>query len=47
MTLYIAPEVTKTLSCGSYVYDIQITFEDGDIDTFINQAKFVLVPEVI
>lgn len=47
MTLYIAPAATKTLSCGSYVYDIQITFADGDIDTFINQAKFVLVPEVI
>lgn len=46
MVLYIASTDTKTLSCGSYQYDMEITFADGDIDTFINRAEFEIVPEV-
>ena len=44
--LYISPADTKTLSCGTYQYDIEITMSDGDIDTFINRAEFEIVPEV-
>ena len=44
--LKIEPEDTKKLKFGSYVYDIEITFANGDVDTFINNAEFELVPEV-
>ena len=47
LMLYLAPEATSSLACGKYQYDIEITFADGDIDTFINKAEFNLVPEVI
>ena len=46
MQLTIAPEDTKSLDFGEYVYDIQITFADGTVDTFIPTAAFVLTPEV-
>lgn len=46
MTLAIASADTKTLACGTYQYDMEITFADGDIDTFINRAEFEIVPEV-
>ena len=39
-------EDTKSLDFGEYVYDIQITFADGTVDTFITTAPFVLTPEV-
>ena len=44
--LKIEPEHTKPLKFGNYVYDIEITFENGDVDTFINNAEFELIPEV-
>lgn len=44
--LEIEPANTKTLGFGNYVYDIQITFENGDVDTFIADAGFKLAPEV-
>lgn len=44
--LRIEPNDTKTLPFGQYVYDIEITMEDGTVDTFIDTAKFILAPEV-
>ena len=39
---------TKRLRAGwvPYVYDIQITFADGSVDTFIDRAKFIVTEEV-
>ena len=33
--LHVKPEDTKELDFGKYVYDIQITMNDGTVDTFI------------
>lgn len=44
--LELEPEDTKSLGFGTYVYDIQITFADGTVDTFITEALFKLTPEV-
>ena len=46
MLLHIRPEMTKNLAVGNYVYDMQITFANGDIDTFIDRAKLILTEEV-
>ena len=46
MLLRIEPEDTADLGFGEYAYDIEITFENGDVDTFIAAARFVLAPEV-
>ena len=46
MILELEPNETKSLECREYVYDIQITFANGDVDTFIDQAKLVLTDEV-
>lgn len=43
--LHLQPEDTKKLYSGEYVYDIQITFENGDVETFI-KGKFILEPQV-
>ena len=47
LMLHLEPSDTKELKPGMYCYDIEITFKDGDVDTFINNEEFVLVPEVI
>ena len=47
LILHLDPTDTKTLALGKYIYDLEITFADGDIDTFINQAEFNLVAEVL
>ena len=47
LMLYIAPNDTKQLPFGRYVYDIQITFANGDVDTFISEAPFTLSREVL
>lgn len=45
--LRIDPEDTKNLpQPSSYVYDIQITYANGEVDTFIDRAKFKLTEEV-
>lgn len=44
--LWLKPEDTKELAFGSYVYDIQITYANGDIDTFIDRAAIELTEEV-
>ena len=46
MMLVIYPEDTKELEFGNYVYDIQLTKENGDIDTFITASKLKLTAEV-
>ena len=47
LILYLEPNDTKSFSFGKYVYDIEITFANGDVDTFINNADFNIVTEVI
>lgn len=44
--LRLNPEDTKDLKVGKYVYDCEITFSDGFVDTFIKEAPFNLTPEV-
>lgn len=46
MLLTLDPDDTKDLAFGDYVYDLEMTFANGDVDTFINNAKFTLIPEV-
>ena len=43
--LHLEPQDTKKLRFGDYVYDIQITFANGDVNTFIS-GRFRLKPEV-
>lgn len=45
MILKLDPEETEGLQVGSYVYDIQVTFANGDVDTVIS-GSFSLLPEV-
>ena len=46
LILRLDPSDTKDLDFGDYVYDIQITFADGSVDTFITPTSFKLTPEV-
>ena len=46
MILELEPEDTKSLDFGTYVYDLEITFADGRVDTFITEAKFEITPQV-
>lgn len=46
MELVLNPEDTKNLDYGSYVYDIQLTKANGDVDTFITASKLKLTYEV-
>ena len=47
LELVINPEDTKNLPQPStYVYDMQITYENGDVETFIDKAKLKLTEEV-
>ena len=46
MILELEPSDTKNLQFGNYIYDMQITFADGRVDTFITEAKFKITPEV-
>ena len=45
LELSLEPSDTKRLAFGKYVYDIEITFDNGDVDTFIS-GEFELTPEV-
>ena len=45
LLLHFAPADTKTLPVGSYVYDIELTHADGDVDTFIS-GILILMDEV-
>lgn len=46
MLLTINPSDTKQLEFGNYVYDIQLTKANGDVDTFITASKFKVTAEV-
>ena len=46
MELVLEPQDTKNLDYGSYVYDMQLTKANGDVDTFITASKFKLTYEV-
>lgn len=46
MLLHLEPRDTKRLPFDDYVYDIQLTYASGEIDTFIDRAKFILTEEV-
>lgn len=46
LVLQLDPVDTKGLGFGSYKYDIEITFADGTVDTFIANATFKITPEV-
>lgn len=47
LMLVLEPSDTKGLQFGEYVYDIEITFNDGTVDTFIDEATFILSKEVM
>lgn len=44
--LELDPADTKTLAFGNYVYDVELTHADGDVDTYIAEGVFVLSKEV-
>lgn len=46
MLLQLDPSDTSSLKTGKYVYDIQITYANGDVDTFIDRATLTLTEEV-
>ena len=47
LLLKIDPEDTKNLPQPSqYVYDVQLTYANGEVDTFIAKAKFKITEEV-
>lgn len=46
LTLEITPEDTKSLEFGNYVYDLQITFADGSVNTFVTKASLRIEEEV-
>lgn len=46
LLLKLDPVDTSSLNVGNYVYDIQITYANGDVDTFIDQGTLTLTEEV-
>lgn len=46
MVLKIDPSDTKDLNYGFYVYDLEITYADGTVETFADKKKFVITEEV-
>lgn len=46
LVLYISAAESKQLAYGQYKYDIQITTANGDVDTFIDRATFIVTEEV-
>ena len=46
MILHLEPNDTKNLDFGKYVYDCEIIFSNGDVDTFINNQPFTIAEEV-
>ena len=43
---HIVPENTESLDFGNYIYDIQLTFADGIVNTIIGPNVFRILPEV-
>lgn len=46
LILQLDPADTKELDFDTYVYDIEITYADGSVYTFITTEDFILTPEV-
>jgi len=47
LLLHLEPADTKNLEAPmNYVYDIEMTYANGDVDTFIAKAKLMLMEEV-
>lgn len=46
LLLSLVPSDTKNLKFGNYKYDCEITFANGKVCTFIEDADFILTPEV-
>ena len=44
--LWLEPDDTKNLAVGDYMYDLQLTKENGDVDTFIDRGVMRLTEEV-
>lgn len=44
--LSLGPSDTKSLKFGEYVYDVQLTHANGDVDTYISEGTFVITKEV-
>ena len=44
--LHLDPLDTESIPYGDYKYDIQITLNDGTVDTVIPRATFTLLEEV-
>lgn len=43
----LLPEDTANLDFASYKYDVQLNTADGDVFTVINNATFIVLPEVV
>lgn len=46
LLLKLDPIDTSSLKFGSYTYDIELTFANGEVDTIIPYSKFNILPEV-
>ena len=46
LQLILVPEDTKPLDFGKYWYDIELTKNDGTVDTFIGPERFYITEEV-
>ena len=46
LALEFSPADTANLAYGDYVFDVQMTFANGDVDTFIDKGKLTLTEEV-
>ena len=46
LLLVLVPDDTKELPFGKYVYDIELTKANGDVDTFIYEETFEIAKEV-
>ena len=46
LLLRLDPQDTKSLDFGDYKYEISMTFANGQVDTFIDDAPFIITPEV-
>lgn len=44
--LELTPAETKTLAFGDYVYDVELTQEDGTVSSIVPMSRFVVLPEV-
>ena len=46
LALEFDPSDTSSLAYGEYVFDVQLTYANGNVDTFIDKGKLVLTEEV-